>query len=167
MGVDDWAWKKGQNYGTILVDLERRTVADLLPERSAQQVENWFKQHPGVEIISRDRFGLYAKAAQRGAPQAQQVADRFHLLLICRRPSNTNSAGSAAYCSMLILLRHRCECAVADSPSAAAECRTSGAIPRCCIGAPGAPAGSVRKGSWPTPRGKECQSDCSRDRHQS
>ena len=81
VGVDDWAWKKGQTYGTILVDLERRTVADLLPERSAQQVENWFKQHPGVEIISRDRFGLYAKAAQRGAPQAQQVADRFHLLV--------------------------------------------------------------------------------------
>jgi len=80
VGIDDWAWKKGQNYGTILVDLERHTVADLLPERSAQQVENWFKQHPGVEIVSRDRFGLYAKAAQRGAPQAQQVADRFHLL---------------------------------------------------------------------------------------
>ena len=81
VGVDDWAWKKGQHYGTILVDLERRTVADLLPERSAQQVEDWFKQHPGVEIVSRDRFGLYAKAAQRGAPQAQQVADRFHLLV--------------------------------------------------------------------------------------
>jgi hypothetical protein len=81
VGVDDWARKKGQNYGTILVDLERRTVADLLPERSAQQVEHWFKQHPGVEIVSRGRFGLYAKAAQRGAPQAQQVADRFHLLV--------------------------------------------------------------------------------------
>ena len=81
VGIDDWAWKKGQNYGTILVDLERHTVADLLPERSAQQVENWFKQHPGVEIVSRDRFGLYAKAAQRGAPQALQVADRFHLLV--------------------------------------------------------------------------------------
>jgi transposase len=81
VGIDDWAWKKGQNYGTILVDLEHRTVADLLPERSAQQVEHWFKQHPDVEIVSRDRFGLYAKAAQRGAPQAQQVADRFHLLV--------------------------------------------------------------------------------------
>jgi transposase len=81
VGIDDWAWKKGQHYGTILVDLERRTVADLLPERSAQQAEHWFKQHPGVEIVSRDRFGLYAKAAQRGAPQAQQVADRFHLLI--------------------------------------------------------------------------------------
>jgi transposase len=81
VGIDDWAWKKGQHYGTILVDLERRTVADLLPERSARQVEDWFKQHPSIEIVSRDRFGLYARAAQRGAPQAQQVADRFHLLV--------------------------------------------------------------------------------------
>ena len=87
------------------MDLERRTVADLLPERSAQQVEDWFKQHPGVEIVSRDRFGLYAKAAQRGAPQAQQVADRFHLCWsTCKRPPNTNSAGSGASCFMLILL---------------------------------------------------------------
>lgn len=81
VGIDDWAWKKGQNYGTILVDLESRTVADLLPERSAKQVEHWLAQHPKVEIVSRDRFGLYAQAARRGAPQARQVADRFHLLL--------------------------------------------------------------------------------------
>jgi len=81
VGIDDWAWKKGQNYGTILVDLESRTVADLLPERSAKQVEDWLKQHSQVEIVSRDRFGLYAQAAQQGAPQARQVADRFHLLL--------------------------------------------------------------------------------------
>jgi transposase len=81
VGVDDWAWKKGQHYGTILVDLERQRVADLLPERSAQQVERWFEQHPSIEIVSRDRFGLYARAAHRGAPQARQVADRFHLLV--------------------------------------------------------------------------------------
>jgi transposase len=81
VGIDDWAWKKGQNYGTILVDLESRTVADLLPERSAKQVVDWLKQNSKVEIVSRDRFGLYAQAAQQGAPQARQVADRFHLLL--------------------------------------------------------------------------------------
>ena len=81
VGIDDWAWKKGQNYGTILVDLESRTVADLLPERSAKQVKHWLAQHSNVEIVSRDRFGLYAQAAQQGAPQARQVADRFHLLL--------------------------------------------------------------------------------------
>ncbi|MGA2730874.1 MAG: ISL3 family transposase [Terracidiphilus sp.] len=84
VGVDDWAWKKGQSYGTILVDLERRTVADLLPQRSAEQLAEWLKQHPEVEVITRDRFGLYAGGARRGAPQARQVADRFHLLLNLR-----------------------------------------------------------------------------------
>lgn len=81
VGIDDWAWKKGQNYGTILVDLERSTVADLLPERSAEQVAHWLEQHSTIEVVSRDRFGLYAQAAHRGAPQAVQVADRFHLLM--------------------------------------------------------------------------------------
>ena len=84
VGVDDWAWKKGQTYGTILVDLERRTVADLLPQRSAEQLAEWLRQHPEVEVITRDRFGLYAGGAQRGAPQARQVADRFHLLMNLR-----------------------------------------------------------------------------------
>ena len=84
VGVDDWAWKKGQTYGTILVDLERRTVADLLPQRSADQLAELLKQHPEVEVITRDRFGLYAGGARRGAPQARQVADRFHLLLNLR-----------------------------------------------------------------------------------
>ena len=76
--------EEGQTYGTILVDLERRTVADLLPQRSAEQLAEWLKQHPEVEVITRDRFGLYAGGAQRGAPQARQVADRFHLLLNLR-----------------------------------------------------------------------------------
>jgi transposase len=84
VGVDDWAWKKGQTCGTILVDLERRTVADLLPQRSAEQLAEWLQQHPEVEVITRDRFGLYAGGARRGAPQARQVADRFHLLLNLR-----------------------------------------------------------------------------------
>jgi transposase len=81
IGVDDWAWKKGQTYGTILVDLERRRVVDLLPIRSAESVAEWFAQHPEIEFISRDRHGLYADGARRGAPQARQVADRFHLAL--------------------------------------------------------------------------------------
>ena len=84
VGVDDWAWKKGQTYGTILVDLERRTVADLLPQRSAEQLAEWLQQHPEVEVITRDRFGLYAGGGRRGAPQARQVADRIHLLLNLR-----------------------------------------------------------------------------------
>ena len=79
-GIDDWAWRKGANYGTIIVDLERRQVVDLLGDRSAATAASWFKEHPEVEVVSRDRAGLYAEAARQGAPQARQVADRFHLL---------------------------------------------------------------------------------------
>jgi transposase len=79
-GVDDWAWRKGSNYGTIIVDLERREVVDVLADRSAATTARWFKDHPNVEVVSRDRAGLYAEAARQGAPQARQVADRFHLL---------------------------------------------------------------------------------------
>ena len=79
-GIDDWAWRKGTNYGTIIVDLERRQVVDLLADRSAATAASWFKGHPELEVVSRDRAGLYADAARQGAPQARQVADRFHLL---------------------------------------------------------------------------------------
>jgi hypothetical protein len=79
-GVDDWAWRKGSNYGTIMVDLERREVVDVLVDRSAATTASWFKDHPDVEVVSRDRAGLYAEAAREGAPQARQVADCFHLL---------------------------------------------------------------------------------------
>lgn len=84
LGVDDWAWKKGQRYGTILCDLERRRPVDLLPERSADSFASWLMVHPGVEIISRDRGDEYIKGASQGAPRAVQVADRFHLLVNVR-----------------------------------------------------------------------------------
>jgi hypothetical protein len=79
-GIDDWAWRKGTDYGTIIVDLERRQVVDLLADRSAATMTSWFKDHPEVDVISRDRSGIYADAGRQGAPQARQVADRFHLL---------------------------------------------------------------------------------------
>ena len=67
LGVDDWAWKKGQRYGTILCDLERHRPVDLLPERSADSFASWLKAHPGVEIISRDRGDESIKGANQGA----------------------------------------------------------------------------------------------------
>ena len=79
-GIDDWAWRKGASYGTIIVDLERRRVVDVLADRSAETTAGWLKKHPGVEVVSRDRAGIYAEAARQGAPQARQVADRFHLV---------------------------------------------------------------------------------------
>lgn len=80
VGVDDWAFRKGYNYGTLLVDLEKRCPIDLLSERSAEALSNWLKAHPGVEIISRDRSHEYRLGAAEGAPQAVQIADRWHLI---------------------------------------------------------------------------------------
>jgi transposase len=80
LGIDDWAWRKGRRYGTILCDLERGKVVDLLPDRSAESAAQWLQTHPGTEIVSRDRASLYAEAATKAAPNAVQVADRWHLL---------------------------------------------------------------------------------------
>ena len=79
-GIDDWSWRKGSTYGAIVVDLKRREVVDVLPDRSAAATANWLRGRPGVDVVSRDRCGLFAQGAREGAPQARQVADRFHLL---------------------------------------------------------------------------------------
>jgi len=80
VGIADWAFRKGHTYGTVVVDLERGRVLDLLPDREAATVERWLKAHPGVEVVTRDRSAAYAKGVGNGAPGATQVADRWHLL---------------------------------------------------------------------------------------
>jgi transposase len=80
VGIDDFALRKGQTYGTILIDLERGRVIDILDGRDGPAVEAWLRAHPGVEVITRDRWTAYATAVAAGAPQATQVADRWHLL---------------------------------------------------------------------------------------
>jgi transposase len=80
VGVDDWSFHTGQTFGTILVDLEKHRVLDLLGDRTAETLAAWLKQYPDIEIVSRDRSHDYARAAREAAPKATQVADRWHLL---------------------------------------------------------------------------------------
>jgi transposase len=100
LGIDDWAFKKRERYGTILVDLERHQVIELLPDRESETLAVWLQTQPGIEIISRDRASAYAEAAYIGAPQAIQVADRWHLL------KNLGDTLATTYDGHQSLLRH-------------------------------------------------------------
>src|SRR5215469_12990235 len=75
VGLDDFAWKRGSRYGTIILDLETHTLLDVLPDREAESVKTWLEAHPEIAYISRDRAGAYADGAARGAPQAKNLGD--------------------------------------------------------------------------------------------
>ena len=95
VGVDDWAWRKGSTYGTIIVDLERREVVDLLPDRSASMTADWLKRHPDIEIISRDRLRLVrpGRAGRRAASPANRRSFSYFAELARGHSSATQSHG--------------------------------------------------------------------------
>ncbi|MCC7367074.1 MAG: ISL3 family transposase [Chloroflexi bacterium] len=117
LGGDDWAMRKRHTYGTILVDLEQHRLVDLLPDRTAATLAAWLQDRPGVEIVSRDRSGTYAEGVARGAPDAVQVADRFHL---------TKNLGEAV---VQVLERHRADLREVIVPSEASPQPAGGRPP--------------------------------------
>jgi transposase len=89
VGVDEWSWRRGHRYGTIIVNLETHRVVELLPDRSTEAVAQWLAHHPSITVVSRDRSDLYANGITQGAPRAMQVVDRFHLVANVREALET------------------------------------------------------------------------------
>src|SRR4051812_44168005 len=96
VGVDDWALRKGRPYGSIVVDLDRRRVLDLLPDRTAETLADWLRRQPQIAVVARDRSTEYARGIGLGAPGATQVADRWHVLVNLRQAVERWLAGAHA-----------------------------------------------------------------------
>jgi len=79
IGIDDWAYRRGQTYGTIICDLDTHEIVEILEGRDSETLEKWLRGHPDIEIVSRDRSNEYASAINNVLPEAIQIADRFHI----------------------------------------------------------------------------------------
>ena len=160
VGVDDWALRKGRTYGTIVVDLERRRVLDLLPDRTAETLAEWLRRQPQVAVAARDRSTEYARGIALGAPGARHVADRWHLLANMRQVLERWLAGAHAR------LRH-----LPPGPGAPADARAgsrTGPFRRTrAEGRPVSAAGrggsrSTRRSSGGTPQARSCSRSAGR-----
>jgi transposase len=107
VSVDDWTVRRGPRYWTIFCDLESHRPIDVLDDREAKTAADWLVPHPGIRVITHDRASFYIHGASAGAPQAMQVADRFHLMQNLRE-------------TMTRVLEHRYAHVVAAAPEVAA-----------------------------------------------
>jgi transposase len=108
IGIDDWAWKRGQRYGTLICDLQRHRIVDLLPDREPATLDAWLADHPEIAIVARDRGGGYGQAVTRVHPEALQVADRWHLM------ENASAAFLAAIRRQMTAIRRAAGTTVID-----------------------------------------------------
>jgi transposase len=108
IGIDDWAWKRGQRYGTLICDLQRHRIVDLLPDREPATLDAWLAAHPEIAIVARDRGGGYGQAVTRVRPEALQVADRWHLM------ENASAAFLDAVRRLMAAIRHAVGTTVID-----------------------------------------------------
>jgi transposase len=113
VGIDDFSWRRGRTFGTILVDLARHRVLDLLPTATAEAAQTWLAAHPQLHVVSRDRAGVYAEGARLGAPHAQQVADRWHL---CKNMGDALETLLGRHRAVLRMLTQRHAQAPPDEP---------------------------------------------------